>query len=259
MLSDTIVHPNDAGYSAIFNGGGVKAAYDAMVTPILSPADTTPNALTAFAPQDGLFVSTLTTSNTIRISGISGTTPISVTGGAYSKNGGAFVTTTGTVVDGDYITLQNTSSASLSTALTTTVTIGGVSGSFVITTAATANILTNGDMSSSTGWALGSGITISGGTLNYASSGYGIAEGSLSPAATAGLTYRVRWSITSFTVGSVAPQLNGDTGNSGVARNFVGTFVDDIVAPAGVYEFRMSEVAGNSTLSVGPITIVQMP
>ncbi len=96
---------------------------------------TTPDQFT-FIAQTGVTLSTVITSNTITVSGITAAAPISITGGAYSINGGEYTSAGGTVVNGDTVTLQQTSSESYATTTTATLTIGGVSGAFSVTTQA---------------------------------------------------------------------------------------------------------------------------
>lgn len=97
--------------------------------------DTTPNAF-AFTDQTGIALSTLTTSNTLTISGINTTTPVSVSGGGSPKisiNGGAWGTS-GSINNGQSLRVQLTSSASGNTAVTATVTVGGASDIWSVTT-----------------------------------------------------------------------------------------------------------------------------
>lgn len=97
--------------------------------------DTTPDAFT-FTDVTGATLSTVYTSNTITVSGINASTAISITGGTYSKNAGAYTSTSGTVVLGDTVSVQVTSSASNSTAVNVALTIGGVSDTYTVTTLA---------------------------------------------------------------------------------------------------------------------------
>lgn len=76
------------------------------------------------------------TSNAIIVSGISGTTNISVTGGFYSINGAAFTSAPGMVNDGQNVRVQHIAAASFSTPVDTELTIGGVSDIFTSTTLA---------------------------------------------------------------------------------------------------------------------------
>ena len=81
--------------------------------------------------------SSVNTSNTITVAGIgSGSVPVSITGGTYSKNSGAYTASAGTAVNGDTFSLQETASASYSTATSATLTIGSTSGAYNVTTLA---------------------------------------------------------------------------------------------------------------------------
>lgn len=96
--------------------------------------DTTPNAF-SFTDQSGVALSSTITSASITVSGIDAAATITVTGGSYDINGsGSFVTTPGTVNNGDTVRARHTSSASHETATNTVVTVGGVSDTFTSTT-----------------------------------------------------------------------------------------------------------------------------
>lgn len=88
----------------------------------------------AFIDRTGQPLSTLIPSNTISVSGINIAVPISIVGGNYAINGGSFVNTPGTVVNGDTVQVEVLSSASNSTTTTTTLTISGTSAPFNVTT-----------------------------------------------------------------------------------------------------------------------------
>jgi len=96
-------------------------------------SDTTPNAFT-FTDQTSVPISSVRTSNTITITGIDAASAISISGGEYSKNGGSWTTSAGTVVVNDTVQVRHTSSASYGTATNTTLTVGGVSDTFTSTT-----------------------------------------------------------------------------------------------------------------------------
>lgn len=100
--------------------------------------DTTPDQFT-FADRFNVATSTEITSDPVTITGIDAAADITVTGGTYNINGGAFTADPGTVVNGDSVRARHTSSASASTATNTAVTIGGVSDTFTSTTAGAAN------------------------------------------------------------------------------------------------------------------------
>jgi ribosomal protein S4 len=103
------------------------------VTTQSAPPDMTPDQFT-FTDQTGAALSTVITSNTITVSGITSTTPISITGGTYSINGGPYTSADGTVNPEDAVTVQQTSSESHSTTTDATLTIGGISDTFSVTT-----------------------------------------------------------------------------------------------------------------------------
>lgn len=95
--------------------------------------DLVPDAF-IFTSQSGVAPSTLVTSNTITVAGLTSTAAISVSGGQYSINGGAYTAAAGTVANTDTVSLQHTSSASYGAATVTTLTIGTAAGTFTSTT-----------------------------------------------------------------------------------------------------------------------------
>ena len=95
--------------------------------------DTIPLAF-AFADQTNVDTASVITSAPVAVDGISGPTPISITGGTYSINGGAYTSSPGLVIDGDSVTVRHTSPAAMATATSTVLTIGGVSDTFTSTT-----------------------------------------------------------------------------------------------------------------------------
>jgi len=97
------------------------------------PYDRIPDQFT-FTDQSDVALNTIVTSNTITVSGIDAAASISITGGTYSING--VPSTSVTVINGDQVTIQLTSSGSYSTKTSATLTIGGVSATFNVTTQA---------------------------------------------------------------------------------------------------------------------------
>lgn len=81
-------------------------------------------------------LNTLITSNTIQVVGINTVSPITVTNGQMSINGGAWTSSPSTVQLGDTIQVRHTTSANNGEQILTTVTIGSVSGTFTSTTVA---------------------------------------------------------------------------------------------------------------------------
>lgn len=95
--------------------------------------DATPNPF-SFPSKTSQQLSTLVESNSIIIGGINMPSPISIVGGEYSVNGGTWRATPSTIIDGDSVKVRLTTSGSNETSVTTTLTVGGVSGTFTATT-----------------------------------------------------------------------------------------------------------------------------
>jgi hypothetical protein len=97
-------------------------------------ADTTPDAF-SFASALGVAVSTPIQSAAITPIGFSAGTLISVTGGSYSIGcNGVFTSTVGTLLPGQSVCVRHTSASVGATTVTTSLTIGGVTGTFSSTT-----------------------------------------------------------------------------------------------------------------------------
>src|SRR6056300_1495862 len=136
--------------------GTASASYASTVTVILTvgrvsgtysistqgvPADTTPDAFN-FTNQSNLNLNTLIYSNTVTISGINQAVSVSATNGAqFSINGGSYVTS-GSISNGQTLRVRLTTSGSYSTSVSTTVTVGGTSDVWSITTRAQAQATT---------------------------------------------------------------------------------------------------------------------
>lgn len=95
--------------------------------------DTIPDAFT-FVDQTDVALGSLTESATITVNGIDAAASISVSGGEYSINSGTYISTAGTVTNGQMVTVRHTSSASNSATVDSILTIGGVSDTFSTTT-----------------------------------------------------------------------------------------------------------------------------
>jgi hypothetical protein len=136
MTATTTAATPAGSYSLIVqaSGGAGAATSTATLTVSAAPApDTTPDAF-SFTDQTDVALNTVIESNTITVSGINAAAAISVTGGEYSVNGGAYTASSGSVNSGDMVKVHHTSSASNSTSVNTTLTIGGVSDTFTSTT-----------------------------------------------------------------------------------------------------------------------------
>ncbi|MRR54946.1 MAG: cytochrome c [Deltaproteobacteria bacterium] len=212
--------------------------------------DTSPDQF-SFTAQADVALSTVITSNTITVAGISSPAPISVSGGSYSVNGGAFTSVAGTVTNGQTVAVQHTSSALNSTVTTTTLTIGGVSGSFTSTTVAAAGADTTPDQFSftaQTGVALSTVITSN--TITVA----GI--NSPAPISITGGAYSINGGAFTTTAGTVtngqtvAVQHTSSASNSavttttltigGVSAAFTSTTLAAAVDAAAIYQSQCS-------------------
>src|SRR5690349_10874275 len=68
--------------------------------------------------------STLTTSNTVTVTGLTGSVGIVITGGEYSVNGAAFTSSAGSIANGNTLAVRHTSSSSYTTSVSTSIQIG---------------------------------------------------------------------------------------------------------------------------------------
>ena len=119
--------------SATLTIGGVSDTFS--VTTMANPVDTTPDAFT-FTDRTNVAINTEYKSNAITVAGINAAAPISITGGTYSKNGGAYTSASSTVTLGNTVKVRKVSSSSYATTKSATLTIGGVSDTFSVTTQA---------------------------------------------------------------------------------------------------------------------------
>jgi hypothetical protein len=107
--------------------------WDFTLHPLAGSMVTVPAAF-SFAPNANVEVSTVTTSAGATVNAINWASPVTVTGGEYAINGGAFGSAPGVVYNGDTVTVCQTSSASYGTRTDAVLTIGGVSATFSVTT-----------------------------------------------------------------------------------------------------------------------------
>ena len=117
--------------SATVNVGGVSATFSVTT----ARPNSTPNAF-AFTPQTNVAPRAPVTSNTVLITGINTPAPISIVGGTYSINGGAFTAVAGTILNNQTVAVQLT--AALATdgtgSAAATLNVGGVLATFNVTT-----------------------------------------------------------------------------------------------------------------------------
>lgn len=112
--------------------GSVTVPY---VITTLAP-DTTPDSF-SFSSVGNANLNTQYISNSVSITWINTSTPISISWAwEYRINGWSFTTTAGTISNSDVVEVRQTSSASNSVTVSSTVTIGGVSATYNVTTPA---------------------------------------------------------------------------------------------------------------------------
>ena len=97
--------------------------------------DNTPNSFT-FTAVTNANISNFYTSNEVTIAGLGSgvNADLTVVGGLYSKNDGAFTSDAGVIANGDTLKLRRASSASYSTAVNVDVTVGTYTTTYSITT-----------------------------------------------------------------------------------------------------------------------------
>lgn len=116
--------------SAVLSVNGITSTFSVTtsVQPVLQGG---------FTPVTGAAPSSVQISNPITVTAVTVAAPVSIsTGAQYSINGGPFTSDPGTVQPGDQLRVQLAASPSYSTADSATVTIGGVTSTFMVTTGA---------------------------------------------------------------------------------------------------------------------------
>lgn len=121
---------NDVASFSFNPGGGVIAVNNCLNW---TSGNTTVNPF-SFAPKTGVPLTTEILSNSILVTGNDVPVPISITGGQYSINGGAFTASAGTVNPNDSVVVEVLSSGSTNTATSCTLTISSTSATFTATT-----------------------------------------------------------------------------------------------------------------------------
>jgi len=133
---DTVIvkQTSSANYStktdATLNIGGVSDSFS--VTTLASPDITSPDQFTLI-DVTGVPPNTEVTSNAITVSGINTVVPISITGGTYSINGADYTNESGTVNNGNIVTVKATS-GDYSETVNVILNISGVTDMFSVTT-----------------------------------------------------------------------------------------------------------------------------
>ncbi|QND46702.1 phage tail protein (plasmid) [Rhizobium lusitanum] len=99
------------------------------------------------------------------------------------------------------------------------------------------NLATNGGFDTDSGWTKGTGWTIASGLATHASGTSSLL--SQARATTVGIYYRIAFTLSGITAGTLTPQLTGGTTQGGTARSANGNFSD-----------RIQAVSGNNTLAL---------
>ncbi len=116
-------------------GGGGGGGSSAPPPPVTT--DTTPDAF-SFAARSNVALGVPVESTAVAISGINASAAISVTGGEYSIDNAAYTAANGVLSNGQRVSVRLTSGSTPGTTTTATLTIGGVSAVFSVTTAVVA-------------------------------------------------------------------------------------------------------------------------
>jgi hypothetical protein len=95
--------------------------------------DTTPNVF-SFIEEKNASLNQVYISDSIKVEGINAAAPISIIGGEYKINGAAFTNSNGSISNGQSVQVKQTSSNSTASKTDVTLTIGGVSGIYSVTT-----------------------------------------------------------------------------------------------------------------------------
>lgn len=126
----------------------------------LYTAVTTPAAF-SFTSRTGVTPKEIVVSDAITVTGLTQPAAISIQGGEYSINGGAYTSATGTVTNGAKVTVRVTASTTFATTTSTTLTIGKNSGKFEVTTQSFTAITTPTELLST----VPTGVTVTNGIL----------------------------------------------------------------------------------------------
>jgi lysophospholipase L1-like esterase len=242
------LHLNDGGHTLVADT--VLPALLAL--PATSPQDATPDAF-AFTAGTNLEPSAVTLSNQVTITGIGGETAISVTGCEYSINGGAYTSTSGTILNGDTLRLRATSDADTGDTKTVSVTVGTVTQSWSLTTTTAPNLVLDPAFDDASKWSGTAGAAVTGGQCVFTSTNFGSLSQIASVAFEAGASYRVTYDIVSIS-GQVRAQFNGGSAKGGVTRTAPGSYSETIVANSGNNQIRLQTNTSSTSAVVDNLT-----
>jgi hypothetical protein len=256
-----VLHTSSASFSTAVSTTLIVGGVSDTFTSTTIGQDTTPNQFT-FTDVTNVARSTTQTSNTITISGINSTSSVSVSGGTYSKNGGAYTSSAGTAVNGDTFAVRHTSSASFSTAVNTTLNVGGVTDTFTSTTendtvpnpftfTDVTNVALSTTQTSNTitisGLNAATSVSISGGTYSKNGGAYTSSAGT----AVNGDTFAVRHTSSA----SFSTAVNTTLNVGGVTDTFTSTTLASDTTPNQFTFTDVTNVAVSTTQTSNTITI----
>lgn len=220
--------------------GGVSDTFDVTT----EEEDTTPDAFT-FSDQTQVAFNAIVVSDSISITGINSEAPVSITGGEYSVNGGSFTSDDGTITNNSTIEVRLMSGSNFEETTSATVTIGGVSDSFDVTTeredttpddfdipnqadvpldtAIESSVVTISGINSS------ASVTVTGAVYSIDGGDYTSTQGSV----TNGQTITLRVTSSSDYQDTVTATLTVDS----VSANFAVTTIEDTVNPVATIIF----------------------
>ncbi len=134
VLRDNVVEPTETVVLNLGTPVNARLGTPASTTiSIQNDDDDVPNEFT-FGSVSGVLRNSVQTSAPVVITGINTASPITVTGGSYSINGSVFTTAPGAIINGDSVRVRVTASDRFATSTTGSVTIGGVTGTYTVTT-----------------------------------------------------------------------------------------------------------------------------
>lgn len=116
--------------TATLTVGGVSANFTVKTQP-----DITPDTF-SFTPAENVEPASVNTSDKVALSGFDIAVPIIIKGGEYALDDGEFTTADGEVEPGQSVTVRMTASEALRETVEAVVTIGGVAGTYAVTTLA---------------------------------------------------------------------------------------------------------------------------
>lgn len=131
--SSPVSSSSSSALSSSLGSSSISSLGNSSSSATSSAADTTPDSF-SFPAVTGSPLNVNVTSAVVIISGINTAVPISIANGEYSIDGGAFTSAAGMVSNGQTVALRIESAATVAEETQATVTIGGITRSFSVTT-----------------------------------------------------------------------------------------------------------------------------